>query len=84
LSALRPHASILATTDRADAVPQLSLLWGVLPVPTTIPADGEAARQIGQDLVARGLLRKGSDVVFVSINPDLSRRDANFLKIHRV
>jgi pyruvate kinase len=84
LSALRPHAQILATIDDAGMAPRLSLLWGVLPVPTTIPEDGEEARQIGQDLVARGLLREGSDVVFVSISPDLARRDANFLKIHRV
>jgi pyruvate kinase len=84
LSALRPHAPILATTDREETAPRLSLLWGVVPVPTQIPAEGEAARQIGQELVNRGLLKKGSDAVFVSINPDLSRRDANFLKIHRV
>jgi pyruvate kinase len=84
LAALRPHAPILATTDREEIAPRLSLLWGVLPVPTEIPAEGEAARQIGQELVNRGLLRKGTDAVFVSINPDLSRRDANFLKIHRV
>jgi pyruvate kinase len=84
LAALRPHAPILATTDRENTAPRLSLLWGVIPVYTDIPAEGEAARQIGQELVSRGLLRKGSDAVFVSINPDLSQRDANFLKIHRL
>ncbi len=84
LAALRPHAPILATTDREEIAPRLSLLWGVIPVPTEIPGEGEAARQIGQELVERGLLQKGTDAVFVSINPDLSRRDANFLKIHRV
>jgi pyruvate kinase len=78
------HAPILATTDSERTAPRLSLLWGVLPVYTDIPEEGEAARQIGQELVERGLLRKGTDAVFVSINPDLSRRDANFLKIHRV
>ena len=84
LAALRPHAPILATTDSEHTAPRLSLLWGVLPVYTDIPEEGEAARQIGQELVERGLLRKGTDAVFVSINSDLSRRDANFLKIHRV
>jgi pyruvate kinase len=84
LAAQRPHAPILATTDRENTAPRLSLLWGVIPVYTDIPAEGEAARQIGQELVERGLLRKGMDAVFVSINPDLSRRDANFLKIHRI
>jgi pyruvate kinase len=84
LAALRPHAPILATTDRENTAPRLSLLWGVLPVYTEIPPEGEAARQIGQELVSRGLLKKGSDAVFVSINPDLTRRDVNFLKIHRI
>ena len=84
LSALRPHAPILATTDSEETAPRLSLLWGVIAVSTDIPSEGEAARQIGQELVSRGLLQKGSDAVFVSINPDLSRRDTNFLKIHRV
>ena len=84
LSALRPHAPILATTDNEETAPRLSLLWGVLAVSTDIPSEGEAARQIGQELVSRGLLQKGTAAVFVSINPDLSRPDSNFLKIHRV
>jgi pyruvate kinase len=84
LAALRPHAPILATTDRVSTAPRLALLWGVIPVYTDIPPEGEAARQIGQELVARGLLQKGSDAVFVSINPDLTRQDVNFLKIHRI
>jgi pyruvate kinase len=84
LSALRPHASILATTDHPATAPRLALLWGVQPLYTDIPAEGESARLLGQHLVAKGLLPAGSDVVFVSINPDLTRRDANFLKIHRV
>jgi pyruvate kinase len=84
LAALRPRAPILATTNHEHTAPRLALLWGVLPVYTDIPAEGEAARQIGQELVSRGLLQQGSDAVFVSINPDLTRRDVNFLKIHRI
>jgi pyruvate kinase len=84
LSALRPHAPIWATTDRDPTSRRLALLWGVMPLYVDIPPEGESARLIGEELVARGLLPPESDVVFVSINPDLSRRDANFLKIHRV
>jgi hypothetical protein len=36
---------------------------------------------IGEQLVARGLVAAGSAVVFVSISPDLARRDANYLKL---
>jgi pyruvate kinase len=84
LSALRPHAPILATTDRDPTSRRLALLWGVMPLYVDLPADDESSKQIGEELVTRGLVPKGADVVFVSINPDLSRREANFLKIHRV
>jgi pyruvate kinase len=85
LSALRPQAPILATTDRDETARRLTLYWGVLPVCTDIgEAVDSAGTLIGRQLVARGLVPTGSDVVFVSINPDLSRHDANYLKIQRV
>jgi pyruvate kinase len=85
LSALRPHARILATTDRDETARRLNLYWGVQPVCTDIGEAVESASTlIGQQLVDRGLVRSGDDVVFVSIHPDLSRRDANYLKIQRV
>jgi pyruvate kinase len=84
LSALRPHAPILATTDRSGTSRRLALLWGVQPLHVDLPPDDESARQLGEQLVTRGLVPEGADVVFVSINPDLSRREANFLKIHRI
>ena len=39
---------------------------------------------IGQQLVARGLVAAGAAAVFVNINPDLTRSDANYLKIQRL
>jgi pyruvate kinase len=38
----------------------------------------------GQELVARGLVAAGAAVVLVSINADLARPDANYLKILRL
>jgi pyruvate kinase len=84
LSALRPRAPILATTDHDDKARRLALLWGVEPVCTDIGENVDSAGAlIGRQLVARRLLRAGVSVVFVSISPDLTRTDANYLKIHR-
>ena len=85
LSALRPRAPIFATTDRVEMARRLSLYWGVIPVCTDIGENVDAAGAlIGQELVARGLVPAGSVVVLVSISPDLTRSDANYLKVQRL
>lgn len=85
LSALRPHVPIIATTDREDLARRLSPYWGIVPVCTEIGESVTAAGElIGQELVTRGLVKLGSVVVLVSINPDLDRTDANYLKIQRL
>jgi pyruvate kinase len=85
LSALRPQAPILATTDRDDTARKLAIYWGVVPVCTDIGENVDAAGTlIGRQLVARGLVASGAAVVLVSINPDLTRDDANYLKIKRL
>jgi pyruvate kinase len=85
LSALRPHAPIFATTDRDETARRLALYWGVTPVCTKIGESGTlAGLQVGEQLVALGLVAPGSAVVLVSINPDLARHDANYLKLQRL
>jgi pyruvate kinase len=85
LSALRPHAPIIAATEREDAARRLTLHWGVVPLCMPIGENlDEASTRIGAHLVERGLVAAGGTAVFVSINPDLSRRDANYLKIQRL
>jgi pyruvate kinase len=84
LSALRPRAPILATTDRDDTARRLALYWGVLPVCADIDDSVDPGTGIGNELAARGLIERGTPVVFVSINPDLTRVDANYLKIRLV
>ena len=85
LSALRPRVPIIATTDRDDLARRLSPYWGVLPVCTDIGESVSAAGElVGQQLVARGLVQAGTTVVLVSVNPDLARTDANYLKIQRL
>jgi pyruvate kinase len=85
LSALRPQAPIFATTDRNDTARRLALYWGVVPLCTEIGEDVAAAGTlIGRELVARGLVAAGAAVVLVSISADLTRADANYLKIQRL
>jgi pyruvate kinase len=85
LSALRPHAPIIATTDRDDTARRLAIYRSVVPLSTDIGENVAAAGTlIGQQLVAHGLVAAGATVVLVSISPDLSRSDANYLKIQRL
>ena len=85
LSALRPRAPIFATTDRDEMARRLSLYWGVVPLCTDIGENvSSAGALIGEQLVQRGLLAAGAAVVLVNISADLTRQDANFLKIQRL
>src|SRR5207237_7779764 len=73
LSALRPRAPIIATTDNDLTARRLALYWGVVPVCTDIGENVDTAGAlISQQLVARGLVAAGAAVVLVSINADLS------------
>jgi pyruvate kinase len=85
LSALRPRAPIVATTDRDDTARRLALHWGVTPLCTDIGENVDSAGAlIGEQLVARGFVAAGAVIVLVSISADLTRADANYLKIQRL
>jgi pyruvate kinase len=83
LSALRPDAPILAVTPSVETARGLSLLWGVTPIVIDTGADGIDVPVIARALVGRHLAA-GSAVVLVSVSPDLSRSDANFLRLQRL
>ena len=85
LSALRPRAPIIAATNREDTVRRLALYWGVTPVRIEIGDGVDAAKAVvSREIVARGLVPAGATVVLVSIGADLTRSDANYLKIQRL
>jgi len=85
LSALRPRAPIAAATDRAETARRLALHWGVVPLCMDLGQNLETASALaGRQLVALGLVQAGAAVVFVSVNADLTRTDANYLKIQRL
>jgi pyruvate kinase len=84
LSGLRPRMPILAATERATMARRLSRFWGVVPVCVDIGDDmHEAVSHIREHLMAKGLVTRGEPIVLVSISDDLTRKDANYLKIHR-
>jgi pyruvate kinase len=84
LSALRPRAPIVAACDDEVTARRLSLYWGVWPVLTTVGGGSTMAGTIiGSELAQRGVLGRDTPVVLVSVNPDLTLADANFLKIQR-
>jgi hypothetical protein len=64
---------------------QLALYWGVTPIWADLGEISESTGLlIGRQLVARGLVAAGVPVVLVSIHNDITRRDANFLKIQQL
>jgi pyruvate kinase len=85
LSALRPHATIYAATDRPEVARPLSVLWGVAPVLTELDDDvNVTARRIGRELVSRGAIEPGSVIVLVSVTTELTPGPSNFLKLLQV
>jgi pyruvate kinase len=85
LAALRPHAPIIAATDRDDIARRLSLYWGVLPLRMDIGQNIDAAGAlVARELVARGLVPGGAAVVFVRVDADRTRADANYVKFHQL
>jgi pyruvate kinase len=85
LSAMRPQAPIIAATEREVTGRRLQLFWGVVPLCMPIGENlDEASARIGARLIERGLVAAGATAVFVSISDDLSRRDANYVKIQRL
>ncbi|HXH06808.1 MAG TPA: pyruvate kinase alpha/beta domain-containing protein, partial [Vicinamibacterales bacterium] len=75
LSALRPPAPVYAVTPSPSVARRLALYWGVAPI---------AAAADSPDATIRGRLPAGAVAVFLSVNPDLARPDANFLAIRRL
>jgi pyruvate kinase len=85
LSALRPRAPIIATSDNEQTARRLAIYRGVVPFCTQLGEGVDEVRElVGRELVARGVVAAGAAIVLVSINPDLTMTGANYLKIHRL
>ena len=85
LSSLRPLAPILAATGSPEVARRLSLNWGVQPFVVAMDGDvGALAARVGAALADQRAIKPASTVVLVSISNNLSQRDANYLKLHRL
>lgn len=80
LSSLRPRASILAVTPSDRVARRLNLYWGVRPVVSHL----EDLRALEVPIRSAIALSPHAVVVFININPDLSRQDANYLNVQRL
>ena len=80
LAALRPRTPIIAATGQVRVAGTLALLRGVTPV-ITPERDVERLERF---LLERRLVTAGAMTVFISVSPDLTRVDANFLNVQRV
>ncbi len=85
LSALRPELPVHAVTSDERVARRLMLHRGVEPIVVDRAVlDDLGGVAVEHHLLQRGVLRAGESIVFVSINADLTRPDANFLRIRRV
>jgi pyruvate kinase len=81
LSAFRPTVRIFAVTPDPAVARRFALYRGILPL---VGEHDSVGVGIELQLRERNLLPAGSRVVFVSVNADLTRPDANFLRIRTI
>lgn len=84
LSALRPRAPIFAATETDTIARQLTIYRGVVPLITGIGKDVDTSGTLlKEELRSRGLVPRGSVVVFISANARLERADQNFVNVQK-
>ena len=84
LSALRPQTPIFAATETETIARQLTIYRGVVPLITGIGKDIDTSGALlKEELRTRGLVPRGSVVVFVSANARLERADQNFVNVQK-
>jgi pyruvate kinase len=85
LSALRPRAPIFAATETDNIARQLTIYRGVVPLITGLGKDVDiSGTLLKEELRSRGLVPRGSVVVFISANARLERADQNFVNVQKI
>ncbi len=80
LSALRPETRVIAATASDRVAGTLALMRGITPVITP----ERELNPLERMLIDSRLVAAGSVVVFISVNPDLTRSDANYLNVQKI
>jgi pyruvate kinase len=84
LSAIRPHALIVAATDKPEVARCLSLWHGVVPIVCDL--GGEMEQMIGrvvESAVKRTQAPENATMVVVNTSADLDRGASNFVRVRR-
>lgn len=85
ISRFRPHAPIIAATNREDTYNRLALVWGVFPVLVDIAEDADSMMQVCIDAAHKsGFVRKDDLVVITGGVPVGRPGSTNFIKVHRI
>ena len=80
LSALRPETRVIAATGTGAVARMLGLYRAITPVVTPVRELAALERM----LLDRRLVAAGAVVVFISVNPDMTRTDANYLSVQKI
>jgi pyruvate kinase len=84
LSALRPRTPIFAATETEAIARHLTIYRGVVPLTTGIGKDADTTGALlKEEISSRGLVPRGSVVVFISANMRLQRGDQNFVNVQK-
>jgi pyruvate kinase len=81
LAALRPSTPVFALTERAEIARRLALCRGVVPVVVALGSGHLPLLALTDRLREARVLAERATVVIVSVDPDLTRADTNFLKL---
>jgi pyruvate kinase len=80
LSALRPGTRVIAATGSARVAGMLALYRGITPVISPVRELDAVERM----LIEQRLIATGAVVVFISVNPDMTRTDTNYLNVQKI
>ena len=84
LSAIRPHAHIVAATDKAEVARRLNLWHGVVPIVCDLEGDIEQViTRVVEHAVKRTQAPDNAIMVVVNTSADLDRGASNFVRIRR-
>jgi pyruvate kinase len=90
LASLRPMMQVFSATDVHAVAGWSSLLWGITPLMTQAAqmtpalAPSSQLEELETLLIEAGLIQPGALLVFVNVNADLERTDANFIHVRHV